>query len=127
MHGAIKVLLAFFGFGFLGLGAIFLIAGGSAENYIVAVVMMVIGIALLFLVFRTQRQELEAIAKQTHLHEHRYDIKMEGSGEFTEEKLVCPYCGAPADQKDVTVVSGGLMIKCQYCQKVSQLEEAPKW
>jgi hypothetical protein len=24
-------------------------------------------------------------------------------------------------------VSGGLMIKCKYCDKVSQLEEAPKW
>jgi hypothetical protein len=124
---AIKGLIAFFAFGFLGLGAVFMIAGGSAENYGIAVALMVIGIVLLVLVFRTQKEELEAIAKQPHYHEHQYDVKMEGSGNFTDEPLVCPYCGAPAEKEDVSVVSGGLMIKCQYCEKVSQLEEAPKW
>jgi hypothetical protein len=123
----IKGLIALFGFGFLGLGSIFLIAGGSTANYGVAAVMISMGLVMLYFVFRAQKEELEAIAKQPHLHEHKYDIKMEGSGNFTEEPLVCPYCGAPAEQKDVSVVAGGLMIKCQYCEKTSQLEEAPKW
>jgi hypothetical protein len=127
VHVALKVVIAFFGFGLLGLGGIFLIAGGSAENYGVAAVLMAIGLVLLFYVFRYQKEELDAISKQPHYHEHKYDVKMDGSGDFTEETLVCPYCGAPADKGNVTVISGGLMLRCDYCDKVSQLEEAPKW
>ena len=104
MHIALKVLIAFFGFGFLGLGGIFLIAGGSTENYVVAAVLMVVGLLLLVFVFRYQKEELEAISKQPHYHEHKYDVKMDGSGDFTEETLICPYCGAPADKKNVTFI-----------------------
>ena len=127
MHIVIKGILVFFGLGWLFLGIVFLIAGGSAANYGIALVLILIGIVLLLMVYRASAKETEAMASQPQHHEHKYDVHMEGSGEFTEERLVCPYCGAPADQRDVTVISGGLMLKCQYCEKVSQMEEAPKW
>ncbi|NIP35966.1 MAG: hypothetical protein GWN12_13670 [Thermoplasmata archaeon] len=127
VHIAIKGVLVFFGLGMLFLGIVFMIAGGSAENYGIAVVLIIIAMVLLLIVYRASSQETAAMASQPQYHEHKYDVKMEGSGDFSEEKLVCPYCGAPADNKDITLVSGGLMIKCQYCGKASQMEEAPKW
>ena len=127
MHIAVKAIIAFFGFGFLAMGSIFLIAGGSTDNYVVAAVLLAIGAALFAFIYRVNKQDADALAKRPEVHQHQYDITMAGSGDFTEQKLVCPYCGAPAAQENVRVIGGGLMIECPYCDKVSELEEAPKW
>jgi DNA-directed RNA polymerase subunit RPC12/RpoP len=41
--------------------------------------------------------------------------------------MKCKSCGAPIEDKNLTVIQGGVMAKCPYCGAVFALEEAPKW
>jgi endogenous inhibitor of DNA gyrase (YacG/DUF329 family) len=66
-------------------------------------------------------------AKRPIQKDFHYNVTMSGSGDFNEQKLVCPYCGAPVERGNIKVMSGGLVIECPYCDRVSQMEEDPKW
>ncbi len=109
------------------LGMIFVIAGTgtplSVENIAAGAVMIIIAAVLLFFVYRSSKIEA---AKPT-LVSQTYNVKMEGSGQLQQKQLTCKNCGAPLSDKDLTVVQGGIMVKCPYCGSVYALEEAPKW
>lgn len=122
MHVAVKVLVAFFALCLIFLGFIFLIAGG-AENVVIGAVMVVAGFGLFGFLYYDSRIE----ASRPKVIHQDIDVTMEGSGEFQEKRLNCPSCGAPVEEKDVGLMSGGLVIKCPYCKTVSAMEEQPKW
>lgn len=123
MHVVIRAVIAFFALCLLFLGAIFVIAGGGAENYIAGGVMLLIGFGLLAFVYHDSRLEAE---RPVEVHQDIH-VTMGGSGEFRDKRIDCPSCGAPVGEKDVTLMSGGLVIKCPYCGTTSAMEEAPKW
>ncbi len=104
------------------LGMIFVIAGGL-DNYAVGGIMILVAAILLFFVYRSTKIEA---AKPT-LVSQTYNVKMEGSGQLQQKQLTCKNCGAPLSDKDLTVIQGGIMVKCPYCGSVYALEEAPKW
>ncbi len=122
MHVAVKVIIAIFALGLIFLGFIFLIAGGS-ENLIIGAVMTLAGFGLFAFLYYDSR----IVASQPKLVHQEVNVTMGGSGDFQEQKLNCPSCGAPVEQKDVTLMSGGLVLKCPYCGTTSALEEEPKW
>lgn len=122
MHFAVKLIIAFFALGLIFLGMIFLIAGGT-DNVIVGAVMVIAGFGLFGFLY----YDSKIVASQPKVIHQQFDVTMGGSGEFQERKLNCPSCGAPVGEKDVTLMSGGLVLKCPYCKTTSALEEGPKW
>jgi hypothetical protein len=122
MHIALKGILVFFGLGLLLLGFIFLIAGG-AENLLLGGAQVLVGLVLLAVVYLDSRNE----AKQPIEIQQTLNVSMGGSGEFEEQDLYCPGCGAAAGEDDVKLIEGGLMLVCPYCGKSTVLEEQPKW
>jgi DNA-directed RNA polymerase subunit RPC12/RpoP len=120
MHIALKVVIAFFALSLLLLGGIFLIAGGM-ENIITGVALVGIGFGLFAFIFFVERIEAKRPITQ------KVSVTMGGSGEFRDKEIKCPSCGAPVGENDITLISGGLMIKCPYCNSTSALEEEPKW
>ena len=49
------------------------------------------------------------------------------TGDITREQLQCESCGAPLDEKSISLEEGAIIVKCPYCGTSYQLEEAPKW
>jgi len=123
VHIVFKAVVAFVALGLLFLGFIFVIAGGSAENYGTGAAMLIVGLVLLGYIYRMSRIE----ASRPKVIQQDVHVTMGGSGEFQERRMNCPSCGAPVEEKDVTLMSGGLVIKCPYCETTSALEEEPKW
>jgi len=121
VHIAIKLLIIFVALGALFMGAVFLIAGGLLANYAIGAVLLLVGFALLGYVYMNERIEAKRPLQQT------FNVTMTGAGEMAERKLLCRSCGAPLEQKDVTLMSGGLVGKCPYCGTVTNFEEQPKW
>lgn len=121
MHIAIKLLIILVAMGALFMGAIFLIAGGLVANYVIGAVLLLVGFGLLGYIYLNERIEAKRPLQQT------FNVTMAGSGEMVERKMFCRSCGAPLEQKDVTLMSGGLVGKCPYCGTVTTLEEQPKW
>ncbi len=122
MHFAVKLIIAFFALGLIFLGMIFLIAGGT-DNVIVGAVMVLAGFGLFGFLY----YDSKIVASQPKVIHQQFDVTMGGSGEFKERKLNCPSCGAPVGEKDVTLMSGGLVLNCPYCKTTSAMEEEPKW
>ena len=122
MHIVVKFVIAFFALGLIFLGFIFLIAGGT-DNVVVGAVMVLAGFGLFAFLY----YDSKIVASQPKVVHQDIDVTMGGSGEFQERRLNCPSCGAPVEEKDVTLMSGGLVINCPYCKTTSALEEAPKW
>ena len=116
----VGTLTIFGGLAFLGLGAIFIIAGGS-DNFIVGTVLMGIGFLLFLVTYIMVRAEAKRPTLVTQ------NIQMAGSGEFRERAIQCPACGGSVADKDIKLIDGGLMLNCPFCGKVSALEEQPKW
>jgi len=116
----VGTLVIFGGLVFLGLGAIFIIAGGS-DNMLVGAVLICIGALLFGLVYLMVRAEAGRPTNVTQ------NIQLGGSGEFREKAVHCPGCGGTVGEKDIKLKDGGLIITCPYCGKVSVLEEEPKW
>jgi len=104
------------------LGAIFIIAG-STLNIATGAVFVIIAIVLLVVYYRMEKV---AASKPTVVNQ-TFNVKMEGSGQLTQKQLVCKSCGAPLTDKDLKVVSGGVVVHCPYCGTTYALEEAPKW
>ena len=120
MHIALKLLIVFFALSMLLLGGVFIIAGGT-QDLLVGGVLLLVGFGLMAFIYLNERIEAKRPIHQ------EFHVTMEGSGEFRDKEIECPKCGAPVEPKDITVVSGGLMIECPYCGSASALEEAPKW
>jgi DNA-directed RNA polymerase subunit RPC12/RpoP len=120
MHIALKVVIAFFALCMLILGGIFFIAGGT-ENAITGGVLVAIAFGMFAFIYLVERIEAKRPITQ------EVSVTMGGSGEFRDREIKCPSCGAPVEGKDITLVSGGLMIQCPYCGSTSALEEEPKW
>ena len=122
MHIAIKFVIAFFALGLIMLGFIFLMAGGS-ENVTIGGLMVLGGFGLFIFLYYDSRIE----ASRPKVVHQEFNVTMDGSGELHERRVNCPSCGAPVEEKDVSLMSGGLVIKCPYCKTASAMEEAPKW
>jgi DNA-directed RNA polymerase subunit RPC12/RpoP len=123
LHIAIKAIIALAALSLLFLGTIFLIAGGTTENYATGGAMVLIGFGLFGFLYYDSKLEAD---RPVELHAE-YNVTMGGSGEFQDKRIDCPSCGAPVEAKDVTLMSGGLVIKCPYCGTTSAMEEQPKW
>ena len=121
MHGALKYGLIFISLFLILLGVVFLIAGGNAENYVTGGVMLLIAFGLLGYMYASARTEATRPIKQ------EFHVTMGGSGELKEREMTCRSCGGPLKSENVTVVKGGLMVRCPYCGKAYALEEEPKW
>lgn len=122
MNKIVEGLLVFFGIAIALLGAVFLIAGDSADILIGAVLVL---IAVVMFIFVYRLEKIQA-AKPT-LVSQKFDVKMEGSGKLEDKEMKCKSCGAPITDKDLKVVEGGIMVTCSYCGAMYAMEEAPKW
>lgn len=104
------------------LGALFIIAG-ETMNLVTGGVMVLIAIVLIFFSYQSEKVR----ASQPKLINQTFNVKMEGSGQMQQKQLQCKSCGAPLAEKDLKVISGGIMVTCPYCGTSYALEEAPKW
>ena len=121
MRKPFMLLVTFVAICLLLLGALFLIAGGPSENYITGGLMLLIAFGLLGYIYAGARVEAKRPIQQ------EFHVTMGGSGEFKERKMTCKSCGGALQDKDLTVVKGGVMVKCPYCGFSYALEEEPKW
>jgi predicted RNA-binding Zn-ribbon protein involved in translation (DUF1610 family) len=103
-------------------GGIFIIASGM-ENLLVGGVFVLVAAVLLLYVYRSEKIE----AARPKVMNQTFNVKMSGSGQLEQKQLTCRSCGAPLADKDLSVVSGVVVVKCPYCGSVYALEEAPKW
>lgn len=122
MSKIISALLLFVAIFLLLLGIVFLIAGETV-NLITGAIMIMVAIVLIFFSYQSERIR----AAQPKLINQTFNVKMEGSGQLTQKELRCRSCGAPLEDKDLKVISGGIMVSCPYCGTKYALEEAPKW
>jgi predicted RNA-binding Zn-ribbon protein involved in translation (DUF1610 family) len=114
--------LTFFAVLLILLGGIFIIASG-VENMAVGGVFILIAAVLLFFVYRSEKIE----ASKPKLINQTFNVQMSGSGQLEQKQMTCRSCGAPLEDKNLSVVSGGVVVKCPYCGSVYAMEEAPKW
>ncbi len=122
MNRILSAFLVFLAIVLILLGGIFIIASG-AENIVIGGVFILIAALLLFYVYRSDKIE----AARPKVMNQTFNVKMSGSGQLEQKQLTCRSCGAPLADKDLSIVSGGVMVKCPYCGSVYALEEAPKW
>jgi uncharacterized Zn-finger protein len=122
MSKIVSAVLLFVAILLILLGAVFVIAGGT-ENMLAGGVMIVIAIVLILFSYKSEKIK----AAQPKLINQTFNVKMEGSGELKQKQLQCKSCGAPLDDKNLKVISGGIMVTCPYCGTNYALEEAPKW
>jgi predicted RNA-binding Zn-ribbon protein involved in translation (DUF1610 family) len=66
-------------------------------------------------------------ASKPKLINQTFNVQMSGSGQLEQKQMTCRSCGAPLEDKNLSVVSGGVVVKCPYCGSVYAMEEAPKW
>ena len=104
------------------LGIIFLIAG-ALDTIAMGGIMIIIATVILVVVYRIEKMES---AKPT-LISQTFNVKMEGSGKFSEKEMKCRSCGAPLTDKELKIVQGGVMVTCPYCGATYAMQEAPKW
>lgn len=122
MNKIVGAFVTFAGICLIILGAIFIIAW-SVENVVAGLAMVLIGAGLMYYIYRVEKIE----AARPKLVSQTFNVTMSGSGEMAHKNVKCKSCGAPIEDKDISVVQGGLMAKCPYCGTVSALQEAPKW
>ena len=121
MHRGLKFVLIFVSLCLLLLGFVFLIAGGSLENYVTGGTMLAVCFGLLGFIYMNSRIEAKRPVHQ------EFHVTMGGSGEYKEREIVCKSCGAPLKDENLTVIKGGIMVKCPYCGSTYAFEEEPKW
>jgi len=122
MNKLVGGLATFAGICLVILGAIFLVAW-SVENAMIGGMMVLIGVGLMFYVYRVEKIE----AAKPKLVSQTFNVTMSGSGPLTHANMTCKSCGAPLAEKDLKVVEGGMMTTCPYCGVMSAVQEAPKW
>ena len=104
--------------GLLGLIGIISLYAASQGNLVPRVIAGVIFIAAGLFVARVMRLKVpdQRIIQQVDL-----------AGDVHPEQMTCKSCGAPLDQKSVSVRAGGIFVDCPYCGTSYQIEEEPKW
>ena len=122
MNRILSAFLVFLAIFLIVLGGIFVIAS-SVETVAVGVVLFVMAVLLLYVVYRNEKIE----AAKPKMINQTFNVQMSGSGQLEQKQLTCRSCGAPLTDKDLSVVQGGVIVKCPYCGSVYALEEAPKW
>jgi predicted RNA-binding Zn-ribbon protein involved in translation (DUF1610 family) len=122
MNKLIEGFLVFVAVILILLGVIFLIAG-ALDTIATGAIMIIIAAVILVLVYRMEKIEA---AKPT-LISQTFNVKMEGSGKFSEKEMKCRSCGAPLTDKELKIVQGGVMVTCPYCGATYAMQEAPKW
>lgn len=122
MNKLVGALISFVALCLVILGAIFIVAW-SVENAVAGGLMVLIGVGLLFYVYKVEKIE----AAKPEIVSQTFNVKMSGSGSLATKNMTCRSCGAPLGEKNVKVVKGGLMASCPYCGVTSAFQEAPKW
>lgn len=106
------------------MGIVFMIAyEADIMNLYLGVVMIVVGLTTFLFIFLTKRAE----ARRPTLVQQNINVTMGGSGRMAQRQLKCKTCGAPLEDKDLNLVSGGIVYTCSYCGAAGQFEEEPKW
>ncbi len=102
--------------GFVGLVGFVFLAGsqGQVHKVIIGIVMLGGAVAIGWL---TKAKAPERTIVQ----------KVDLTGDIEKEQLKCQSCGAPLDEKSVSLQEGAILVKCPYCGTSYHLEEAPKW
>jgi DNA-directed RNA polymerase subunit RPC12/RpoP len=124
MNKLVLFFLAFVAVGLIFMGLLFIIGSAGLMANLLIGLGMLIGGALIFAVLMWM-YKLE-MSKPTVVQQ-TFNVQMGASGKLEEKQLKCRSCGAPLESKDLTVVQGGMMVKCPYCNTAYTLEEAPKW
>ena len=124
MNKLVLFFLAFDAVGLIFMGLLFIIGSAGLMANLLIGLGMLIGGALIFAVLMWM-YKLE-MSKPTVVQQ-TFNVQMGASGKLEEKQLKCRSCGAPLESKDLTVVQGGMMVKCPYCNTAYTLEEAPKW
>jgi len=122
MEGFYRTLLVFLGIILLLMGFIFLMgSAGLLFNIILGVVMIATACIFFLIVYRLEHAKVAQpkLVSQT--------VKVELSGEKKIMNLKCRDCGAELSEREVGMISGGIIVKCSYCNSVYELEEQPKW
>ena len=118
----VEAVIVFFGICLILLGAIFIVASGT-ENVVIGAVLVLVAVIMFAFVYRLEKIE----ASKPTLVSQTFNVKMEGSGQQEQKQMLCKSCGAPLSEKNLTVIQGGIMAKCPYCGATYAIEEAPKW
>lgn len=122
MNTFYRFLMVFLGIILLFLGLIFLMgSSGLLINIAIGIIMIIIGCGFFLIIYRVDY----AAAKQPRLVSQT--VKVELPGEKIIRNLKCKGCGAKLSDKDIGIISGGVIVKCSYCNLVYELEEKPKW
>ena len=122
MEGFFRYLLVFLGIILLLLGFIFLVgSAGLLFNIITGIVMIAVGCLFFLIVYRLEHAKVAQpkLVSQT--------VQVDLSGEKELRNLKCRDCGAELSEREVGMISGGIIVKCSYCNSVYELEEKPKW
>jgi uncharacterized Zn-finger protein len=85
---------------------------------VVGIVLMVVGIAIIWVVRTRGPAPIQQITQQ---------VELDMPGDVNVEKLKCQSCGAELSKDSVSLVKGAIMINCPYCGSTYQLTEEPKW
>ena len=128
MNKVLMYILLFVALGLLAFGVLLLMAydpGNKdfANDLAYGLILILIAVMLFAFVFYINNKE----ASKPTIVQQNVNVTMAGSGQFQEKKMTCRSCGAPIEQKEVKLISGGLMYTCSYCGSTGALEEAPKW
>jgi hypothetical protein len=128
MNKAMMFILVFVALGLLAFGVLLLMAyePGNPQfqnDLAFGLILILIAVMLFVAVFYINNKE----ANKPTIVQQNVNVSMAGSGQFQEKKMTCRSCGAPIEQKDIKLISGGLMYACSYCGSTGALEEAPKW
>ncbi len=122
MNSSYRFLLVFLGIVLLLPGFIFLMgSSGELSNISIGIIMIIIGCVFFLMIYRVDY----AKARQPKLISQT--VKVDLSGEKIIKTLKCRGCGSRLSDKDLGIISGGVIVKCSYCNLVYELEEKPKW
>lgn len=122
MNTFYRFLMVFLGIILLFLGLIFLMgSSGLLINIAIGIIMIIIGCGFFLIIYRVDY----AVAKQPKLVSQTVKVDLPGEKEI--KSLKCKNCGSNLSDKDLGIISGGVIVKCGYCNSVYELEEKPKW
>ncbi|MHB1416069.1 MAG: hypothetical protein ACYC1C_12545 [Chloroflexota bacterium] len=100
-------------------GVLFLLAapvGNTGGRLAVGVVLIVVGLGIIVIVKLREPKPEQRIVHEVEL-----------PGDLSLEQMKCRNCGAPLDQREITLVHGALNVRCPYCGAAYEIEEEPKW
>jgi cytochrome c biogenesis protein CcdA len=122
MNAFYRFLLVFMGIILLFLGLIFLMgSSGETMNIAIGIVMIVLGCLFFLIIYRVD------YAKAVQPKLMSQTVKVDLPGEKDLKSLKCKNCGSKLSENDLGMISGGVIVKCGYCDSVYELEEKPKW